>query len=199
MDIKGFFDEYRWLSNFYPSPIRFDPNHIAPTSEHLYQAVKVKDPGTRVRILSAKTPRDAKQIANSAEFVPDWHDKKVDVMRKILVMKFHSHPELYALLKATGTGYLEETNYWGDRFWGVCKGEGENWLGKLLMSVREERGPSGWMDGVLEQGGSFGDEFDVVVIRDPATFIGVRALKCVNDQYVDYRTYLHPSRWTPEN
>jgi predicted NAD-dependent protein-ADP-ribosyltransferase YbiA (DUF1768 family) len=27
---------------------------------------------------------------------------------------------------------------WGDRFWGVCNGVGENMLGKLLMQVREE-------------------------------------------------------------
>jgi len=32
---------------------------------------------------------------------------------------------------------LEETNTWGDKYWGVCNGEGENQLGKLLMKIRE--------------------------------------------------------------
>lgn len=31
-----------------------------------------------------------------------------------------------------------EGNTWGDKFWGVCDGEGENHLGKLLMEVRAE-------------------------------------------------------------
>lgn len=195
MDIRGFFDEHRWLSNFYPAPIKINEGCVAPTSEHLYQAVKVRDRDIRAKILASKSPKDAKRIANSAEFVSGWHDKKVEVMRKILRLKFHGHPELYALLKSTSPCYLEETNYWGDRFWGVCKGEGENWLGKLLMSIREECGPPGWLAGVLEQDDPLPNEFDVVVVRDSATYVGVRALKRVGDQYVDYRTYLHPSRW----
>lgn len=33
---------------------------------------------------------------------------------------------------------LIEENWWGDKFWGVCEttGEGENWLGRLLMDLR---------------------------------------------------------------
>ena len=33
---------------------------------------------------------------------------------------------------------LVEGNTWGDRFWGVCGGVGLNWLGRLLMQVRDE-------------------------------------------------------------
>jgi hypothetical protein len=32
---------------------------------------------------------------------------------------------------------LIEGNTWGDTFWGVCNGVGENNLGKTLMNVRE--------------------------------------------------------------
>ena len=32
---------------------------------------------------------------------------------------------------------LVEGNDWHDRFWGVCRGQGKNHLGKLLMRVRE--------------------------------------------------------------
>lgn len=41
-------------------------------------------------------------------------------------------------LLATGTRYLEETNTWGDTYWGVCEGKGLNMLGKTLMQVRDE-------------------------------------------------------------
>ena len=33
--------------------------------------------------------------------------------------------------------YIEETNHWGDVFWGVCDGVGESNLGKVLMGIRE--------------------------------------------------------------
>lgn len=33
---------------------------------------------------------------------------------------------------------LIEGNDWGDTFWGMVDGEGENNLGKILMRVREE-------------------------------------------------------------
>jgi predicted NAD-dependent protein-ADP-ribosyltransferase YbiA (DUF1768 family) len=33
---------------------------------------------------------------------------------------------------------LVEYNYWGDLYWGVCRGEGENHLGRILMEIRSE-------------------------------------------------------------
>ena len=52
--------------------------------------------------------------------------------------KFTKHKDLKEKLLATGDAYLEETNHWHDTFWGVCKGKGQNHLGKILMEVREE-------------------------------------------------------------
>jgi predicted NAD-dependent protein-ADP-ribosyltransferase YbiA (DUF1768 family) len=37
---------------------------------------------------------------------------------------------------------LIEGNYWKDTFWGICDGIGKNYLGKILMEVREEFKPS---------------------------------------------------------
>lgn len=39
---------------------------------------------------------------------------------------------------ATRDRMLIEGNDWGDTFWGMVDGEGENNLGKILMRVREE-------------------------------------------------------------
>ena len=47
-------------------------------------------------------------------------------------------PSLRDKLIATGDAYIEETNNWGDEFWGVCHGFGENMLGKILMEIRKE-------------------------------------------------------------
>lgn len=54
-------------------------------------------------------------------------------------LKFRD-PLFRAQLIATGEEELVEGNRWNDKFWGVClmTGQGENWLGRLLMQVRDE-------------------------------------------------------------
>jgi predicted NAD-dependent protein-ADP-ribosyltransferase YbiA (DUF1768 family) len=59
-------------------------------------------------------------------------------MRECLVAKFGQNPELMQLLKDTGDSILIEGNSWGDQFWGVCNSVGKNWLGKLLMEIRDK-------------------------------------------------------------
>lgn len=52
-------------------------------------------------------------------------------------VKFRN-PELRDKLVATGDAEIVEGNWWGDKFWGVCRGVGENHLGKILMRIRTE-------------------------------------------------------------
>jgi predicted NAD-dependent protein-ADP-ribosyltransferase YbiA (DUF1768 family) len=42
------------------------------------------------------------------------------------------------MLLATDDEELVEGNWWNDTFWGVCRGDGENNLGKIIMKVRDE-------------------------------------------------------------
>ena len=58
-------------------------------------------------------------------------------MEYLLLQKFFI-PELREKLLATGNEELIEGNWWGDTYWGVCKGKGENNLGKSLMKIRTE-------------------------------------------------------------
>ena len=51
--------------------------------------------------------------------------------------RFSLNSELREKLIATGDKELIEGNHWNDRFWGVCRGKGQNHLGKLLMELRE--------------------------------------------------------------
>jgi len=46
--------------------------------------------------------------------------------------------DLKQMLLDTGDQELVEGNTWNDTFWGVCRGEGQNNLGKILMKVRME-------------------------------------------------------------
>jgi hypothetical protein len=57
-------------------------------------------------------------------------------MRGFLIQKF-SDKVLMVKLLATGEEELVAGNWWKDKFWGVCDGEGQNHLGLLLMELRQ--------------------------------------------------------------
>ena len=59
-------------------------------------------------------------------------------MKTILLDKFTRNLDLKEMLLETKGKYLEETNWWGDKFWGVCNNTGQNQLGQLLMAIRDE-------------------------------------------------------------
>ena len=58
-------------------------------------------------------------------------------METLIREKFMRHPELAKQLRTTSPHTLVELNSWGDRFWGVCRGRGQNHLGRILMAVRD--------------------------------------------------------------
>ena len=129
---------YEFLSNFHPCIVVFE-GHEYGTVEHAYQAAKTLDEAERAHVRSAPTPAEAKERGGKVAVRADWDDIKVDVMRALLQQKF-SDPDLWDLLAGTRPAALIEGNTWGDRFWGVCDGQGENWLGRLLMEIRDRRG-----------------------------------------------------------
>lgn len=135
--ILGFFKEYRFLSNFEPSVVQLDGVNY-PTVEHAYQAAKTTDVSEREEICSASTATIAKRLGKKVTMRSDWEEVKISVMKSLVDQKFSNHRHLRESLISTEDSYLEETNYWGDRFWGVCKGKGENHLGKILMEVRSK-------------------------------------------------------------
>lgn len=135
--INEFQGEYRWLSNFWPVEVRYGTD-VFPSVEHAYQAAKnPADEKHYNDCLAAKTAGEAKKLGKKTKLRDDWEQIKLLVMEGLLRDKF-SHPELAEKLKATGDQELIEGNYWGDTFWGVCRGNGENNLGKLLMKIRNE-------------------------------------------------------------
>lgn len=126
------------LSNFYPSPF-----HAAdldwPTVEHYYQAMKTLNLQVRMTISRIESPGQAKRAGRNVSLRPDWEAVKIGVMRDALELKFDM-PEnvLGQYLLSTGDAFLVEGNTWNDTFWGVCKNQGRNWLGHLLMGRRAE-------------------------------------------------------------
>lgn len=134
--IDAFSGDYRWLSNFARCEIEFEGIAFS-TVEHAYQAAKSLDLEKRREIAALPTPGKAKRVGKKIEPRSGWEEIKIGIMEQLLRQKF-SNPELATKLARTGTTELIEGNPWGDVFWGVCNGVGENWLGRLLMRVREE-------------------------------------------------------------
>jgi ribA/ribD-fused uncharacterized protein len=144
--IKEFRDEYRFLSNFWPSVIgikdRWGNKRIAKTVEHAYQAAKATNEKDYNYVLDAGMAGDAKRRGNAIKLRRDWESVKLDIMEQLLRIKF-SNPELRDRLLSTGDEELVEGNHWHDTFFGVCncprcKGKGQNHLGKSLMKIRTE-------------------------------------------------------------
>ena len=131
--IESFQGKHRFLSNFWPARVKLDDVEY-PTVENAYQAAKTLS-GRHV-FLSCRAG-DAKRLGRGVTLRPDWEAVKVETMRGLLRQKFAAEP-LRSMLIETGDARLVEGNTWGDRFWGVCGGAGQNMLGHLLMSVRDE-------------------------------------------------------------
>jgi ribA/ribD-fused uncharacterized protein len=134
--ISEFRGEYRWLSNFQEVDIYYDGMYY-PTTEHAYQASKTLNLRVRRMIANAPTPGQARKLGQTIEMRPDWCNVRLKVMEDITRLKF-KNSDLKEKLLATEDQELVEGNTWGDMFWGVCEGKGENHLGKILMKIRTE-------------------------------------------------------------
>jgi len=107
-----------------------------PSVENAYQAAKEINREARWKY-GICSPVTAKKWGKRAWLRPSWGNEKLGIMEVLTRQKFN-HPEFKELLLATGTGLIVEGNTWGDTFWGVCNGEGENHLGKIIMKIRGE-------------------------------------------------------------
>lgn len=135
--IDRFSGEYRYLSNFHPSPIVVEGVEYA-TVEHAYQSAKAMDAEDKAAIATARTPGKAKRMSRKVVHRSDWDQVKVEVMERLVRAKFKTHADLRSKLLATGVAVLIEGNNWNDRFWGICQGQGKNQLGQILMRIRRE-------------------------------------------------------------
>jgi len=130
-------DPFGWLSNFSPHAIEMN-GRIWPTVEHYYQAQKFAGTPFEEQIRQAPNPLTSKTLANdgSHPIRLDWDAVKLDIMRRAVLRKFETHPDLREALLQTGEQVLIEDAP-DDPFWGRgADGTGANHLGKILMQLR---------------------------------------------------------------
>lgn len=134
--IGPFIGDYRFLSNFYPSPFTAG-GFTFPTVEHYYQAAKATNEADFMLVYACPTPAEAKRTGRRIAMTPTFEQEKKTIMLNGVIMKFYRNPELRHMLVATGTEHLAEVNNWGDDYWGTVGNHGENWLGRILMMARD--------------------------------------------------------------
>lgn len=134
--ITRFRGPFKFLSNLYPTPITYKGNTYC-CLEAAYQAQKSLDPAIQERFANIRLPYKARGMGQRIKTIrPDWFDIRISIMVELLYIKF-SHPQLKEWLQCTGQSKIVECNTWGDTFWGIYNGVGENHLGTLLMKVRD--------------------------------------------------------------
>ena len=141
--IESFSGENRFLSNFWPAWVELE-GEMYPSTEQAYKAAKTLDEVARAKIRGfipnkRELEEQIREVLDDAIIRPDWtDDMRLQVMESLLNQKFDGRdPDLQKRLLDTGDIELVEGNTWGDTFFGVCNGVGENNLGKILMRVRD--------------------------------------------------------------
>ena len=147
-------NNFGFLSNFYLSNIHLEAT-VWPSAEHFYQSQKSFEQDYQLAIHGAKTPGQAKRLGASPDMPrkvsqqswfrrkskkprSDWDAIKLEVMRRAVRAKFGQNRDLCKLLLATGSFELVEDSV-SDAFWGIgSDGQGQNWLGRILMEVRAD-------------------------------------------------------------
>lgn len=133
--IESFKGQFSFLSTFAASPINYG-GVIYKTAQHLVSALMTTDKTMREKIRQAPGPAEAIKLAKSLVPRPDWEKIKIDVMKEVMKRKFQL-PDLRAKLITTKGRELINANTYHDTFWGVCNGEGDNWLGRIIQEVRD--------------------------------------------------------------
>jgi len=133
--ITEFQGEHRWLSNFSDCEVLLD-GVTYPSVENAYQASKSLVASERIKFESVKAGK-AKRLGKKITIRSEWDSVKLGIMEELTRQKFSKEPFKSKLID-TGNLEIQEGNSWGDIYWGICDGKGENNLGKIIMKVRSD-------------------------------------------------------------
>jgi nicotinate (nicotinamide) nucleotide adenylyltransferase len=108
------------------------------SAEAAFQASKCTDESERKVFASCSTDKAA---LKGKDIIPstDWEQARLDIMESIIRAKFEQNPILMRRLKGTGNRLLINGNNKQETYWGVdlYSWQGENYLGQILMKIRE--------------------------------------------------------------
>jgi ribA/ribD-fused uncharacterized protein len=124
------------MSNFSTHPVTTDLGTF-PTSEAAFQAYK--DPTNEEYVqkqMNSKTPVYSKHIGRRCNLRDDWIEKRDEIMKNVIMLKFEQNEDILINLMNTGLRPIIENSRM-DSYWGCGEnGVGHNKLGKILTSLR---------------------------------------------------------------
>jgi ribA/ribD-fused uncharacterized protein len=140
------------LSQWWPSQFEVEGT-VYLTAEHWMMSQKARlfgDDETALRVLSAQSPKEVKQLGREAKGFDAtiWDDNKLAIVEEGSFHKFEQNQELLNYLTSTGDLVLVEASP-VDRIWGIGlaaddadathppRWRGDNLLGFALMRVRQ--------------------------------------------------------------
>ena len=132
-------EQYGFLSNFWRAPQTVDGIEYQ-TNEHFYQSQKAMNRDVMLWIGKAPKAYQAMKAGRALrknELIAGWEQHKRAVMLKGLRAKFSQNSDLAKQLLDTDDAYLFEDSP-SDIIWGGRLEGSKNWLGELLMQVRNE-------------------------------------------------------------
>lgn len=135
-DVTVFRGQYGFLSNFHDCSVEYEGLWYG-NAEAAYQAAKTNN-------FSSKLPFryysgvEAKKVGRTLSIRPDWNNLKIHAMYDICKAKFKNNAYLRDKLVETHPRQLIQGNDHGDTFWGQVNGQGSNFLGRILMIIRDE-------------------------------------------------------------
>ena len=135
--INRFKGEYHFLSNFFKCSIKDSQGRIWSSVEAWFQAMKCAYTPNQDDFIYLSAV-EARKLGRRVRLRSDWHEVRLSIMKEIVHAKFTQNEDLRERLLDTGDNELIEGNTWGDSFWGVCRGKGQNHLGNILMAIREK-------------------------------------------------------------
>merc|ERR1712137_4831 len=116
----------------------FGQRRLKLARKHIKLIEALKEEGAPHPIKRDGTEYAVKDKSEPQLIITDWESEKIPVMYVSLRAKFNQHENLKQILLNTGDAWLVEHTK-NDKQWADgLTGEGTNYLGKLLMQVREE-------------------------------------------------------------
>ena len=132
--INNFTGDFSFLNGFYETPVVYNFRTYR-CSECAYYAQKTLD-GEKRESFEKLKGESAYKLNKQLKVRVDWELLKETEMYNITWCKFTQNEDLKKLLLDTGEKFLIDVNTYGDEFWGISEGKGENLRGFILMNIR---------------------------------------------------------------
>ncbi len=140
------------FSQWYPSIFEVEGITYNCTEQYMMamKAALFGDKEALSKIMSSTDPREQKRIGRTVKgfVIEQWDTISRDIVFRGNMAKFTQNPELLAYMMGTGNQEIVESSP-EDTVWGIglsadnpdahdkTKWKGSNWLGEVLMSVRD--------------------------------------------------------------